>query len=354
MRIAKNAILTSMRPSPSRMHPIATVALVTAGALAATVWFNRGAAKKAERDNPPAGRFLDVDGVRLHYIERGTGETLVLLHGNGSMIQDFETSGLVDLAAKSFRVIVFDRPGYGYSDRPRSTVWTADAQAELIHSAISQLGVSKTVVLGHSWGASVAASLALRHPETVTGLVLVAGYYYPSVRFDVVTASGPAVPAIGDLMRYTVSPMLGRAIWPLLMRKIFGPSTMPAKFAGFPVELALRPSTIRASAAESALMIPNAFAARGHYAELKMPVAIVAGEEDRIVDIEHQSARLHREVPHSTFDRVHGVGHMVHQSATDRVMAAIERASGHGLRSARAEQVVPFATGEAATGSVRT
>ena len=131
-------------------------------------------------------------------------------------------------------------------------------------------------------------------------------------------------------MRYTVSPIIGRAIWPLLLRKIFGPSPTPAKFDGFPVEMALRPSTIRASAAESALMIPNALAARGRYRELTMPVAIVAGEEDRIVDIDSQSARLHAELPQSTFDSLPGVGHMVHQTGPERVMAAIDMACGGG------------------------
>jgi hypothetical protein len=57
--------------------------------LAAIALLNRHLANKAEQDNPPAGRFLDVDGVRLHYVERGSGEPLVLLHGNGSMIQGF-------------------------------------------------------------------------------------------------------------------------------------------------------------------------------------------------------------------------------------------------------------------------
>jgi pimeloyl-ACP methyl ester carboxylesterase len=70
-------------------------------------------AKKAREKNPPSGHFLDVDGVRLHYVERGQGNPLLLLHGNGSMIQDFESSGLITLAAKNHRVIVFDRPGYG-------------------------------------------------------------------------------------------------------------------------------------------------------------------------------------------------------------------------------------------------
>ena len=88
------------------------------GVLAVSALVNRYLAAKAERDNPPAGHFLEVDGVRLHYVERGQGEALVLLHGNGSMIQDFESSGLIEMAAQKYRVIVFDRPGYGHSDRP--------------------------------------------------------------------------------------------------------------------------------------------------------------------------------------------------------------------------------------------
>jgi pimeloyl-ACP methyl ester carboxylesterase len=314
-----------LKPKRSRY---ATAALVTTGVLAASALLNYLFAKRAERANPPQGKFLNIHGVKMHYVERGEGEPLVLLHGNGSMIQDFETSGLIEMAAKSYRVFAFDRPGYGHSDRPRSTIWTANAQAELIHEAMVELGIKRAIVLGHSWGASVAVALALHHPETVGGLVLASGYYYPSMRSDVVTASGPAVPIFGDVLRYTVSPMLGRAMWPLLVRKIFGPSPTPAKFDGFPVEMALRPSTLRASAAESALMIPDAFAAHGHYAEIKMPVAIVAGEADKIVDVARQSARLHDELPQSTFDCVPGVGHMIHQTKPERVMAAIDMASG--------------------------
>ena len=68
----------------------------------------------------------------------------------------------------------------------------------------------------------------------------------------------PAIPLIGDLLSHTLSPLLSRLMWPLLLRKIFGPSPVPEKFKGFPEEMAVRPSQIRASAAESALMIPSA------------------------------------------------------------------------------------------------
>jgi pimeloyl-ACP methyl ester carboxylesterase len=288
---------------------------------------NRRLAKNAENDNPPAGQFLEVNGVRLHYVERGSGAPLVLLHGNGSMIQDFESSGLIDLAAKNYRVIVFDRPGFGHSDRPRNVVWTPAAQAELINSALHRLGVSHAIVLGHSWGASVAVALALKYPTLVQGLVLASGYYYPTLRPDVVALSAPAVPLVGDILGHTLSPIASRVMWPLLMAKIFGPRSVPKKFEGFPKEMALRPSQIRASAAESALMIPDAFHYRDEYTNLKMPVVIVAGDEDRLVDIDAQSTRLHRDVPQSRFHRVPGTGHMIHQTATGVVMSAINEAA---------------------------
>jgi pimeloyl-ACP methyl ester carboxylesterase len=307
----------------TRAHPYTVAAALTVGALAATALVNRHLAKKAAHDNPPTGRFLDMNGVRLHYVERGSGEPLVLLHGNGSMIQDFESSGLIDLAAKNYRVIVFDRPGFGHSNRPRNVVWTPDAQAELIERALDRLGISNAIVLGHSWGASVAVALALKFPDLVSGLVLASGYYYPTARADVVPLSAPALPLVGDVLSYTLLPLINRLIWPLMMAEIFGPQAVPNKFGRFPKEMALRPSQTRASAAESALMIPAAFHFRKHYANLKMPVVIIAGDQDQLIDIDKQSARLHSDVSQSKFHRVPETGHMIHQTATGQVMSAI-------------------------------
>jgi pimeloyl-ACP methyl ester carboxylesterase len=207
--ISTNAVKQLRSPIPLRRRnakapPIAVAAAVVIGALAATALLNRHLAKKAEHDNPAIGRFLDVNGVRLHYVERGTGEPLILLHGNGTMIEDFESSGLIALAAKHYRVIVFDRPGFGYSDRPRNVVWTPDAQAELINQALLRLGVSNAIVLGHSWGASVAVALALKYPALIRGLVLASGYYYPTARADVLAMGTPALPFIGDILSHTL------------------------------------------------------------------------------------------------------------------------------------------------------
>lgn len=314
---------TPIRRRNTNVPSYVATSAVAVAALAAMALVNRHFAKQAERDNPPAGRFLDVDGVRLHYVERGSGEPLVLLHGNGSMIEDFESSGLIELAAKNFRVIVFDRPGFGHSDRPRNVVWTPDAQAALIRHALERLNISNAIVLGHSWGASVAVALALNYPDLVRGLVLASGYYYPTARPDVIAMGMPALPLIGDILSNTLSPLISRAIWPLMLAKIFGPRSVPKKFGAFPKEMALRPSQIRASAAEAALMIPDAFRMRKQYAQLKMPVVIIAGVDDRLIDIDTQSARLHSDISQSRFHRIAGNGHMIQQTATDRVMSAI-------------------------------
>ena len=147
IRRLRAAIPVHHRSEKASTYLVASAVVV--GALAAMAMVNCHLAKNAERDNPASGRFLDVDGVRLHYVERGSGEPLVLLHGNGSMIGDFESSGLIDLASKNYRVIVFDRPGFGHSDRPRGVVWTPDAQADLIRHALARLNVSNATVLGH-------------------------------------------------------------------------------------------------------------------------------------------------------------------------------------------------------------
>ncbi|MDW4761789.1 alpha/beta hydrolase, partial [Escherichia coli] len=83
---------------------------------------------------------------------------------------------VIETAARKYRVIAFDRPGFGHSARPRGTIWTPQAQAELIHRALKQIGIPRAAVVGHSWGASVALALAMEYPKTVAGLVLASGY----------------------------------------------------------------------------------------------------------------------------------------------------------------------------------
>jgi pimeloyl-ACP methyl ester carboxylesterase len=168
-------------------------------------------------------------------------------------------------------------------------------------------------------------ALTLQHPTSVKSLVLVSGYYYPTDRFDAVLQVLQASPVIGDLLRYTLSPLLGRRLgWSSLMSKIFSPATISRSFSDAIKEMALRPSQLHSSAAESTLMIPNAIETQSRYGELMMPVSIVVGADDRVIKAKSQSMQLHENIPGSALHVIPGIGHMVHHGAPAEVMRAIE------------------------------
>jgi len=309
---------------PEALPPaLGVLALAAAAAAAAALW-NRHKAKQAERANPPIGRFVEIDGVRLHYTDTGHGPCVVVLHGNTVPLQDFEASGVIDRLAENHRVIAFDRPGFGYSDRPRNRMWTAQAQAALLQRALLDLGIEKPTVIGHSWGTLVALALAVDFPEQVRGLVLISGYYFPSARLDVAMTAPAAVPVLGDVLRYTVSPFMGRLMLKQTVKAMFAPATMPDDFFdAMPREMLLRPSQIRATSEDAAFMIPAAARLRAHYPSIDVPVRIFAGVGDKIVDPESQSARLHGVLPNSTLEVELDAGHMVHYKIAGLVCASV-------------------------------
>jgi pimeloyl-ACP methyl ester carboxylesterase len=156
--------------------------------------------------------------------------------------------------------------------------------------------------------------------------VLAAGYHFPTARADVVAFSPPAFPLLGDILRYTVSPLVGRLVAPKMIKTMFAPAPVPAPFTdAVPISMMLRPSQIRASAEDAATMTPRAAAARRRYSELtRLPITILAGAEDQVVDAERQSARLHEVLPHSNLRIASGLGHMIHHGAPGMFADAVE------------------------------
>lgn len=100
----------------------------------------------------PRWSFIHHRGTKLHFLEAGHGQSLLVLHGNGASAEDFTTSGIFDKAAATYHVLAFDRPGFGLSPRPAGRPWTAGAQADLIQTAAETLGIERYIVVGHSRG----------------------------------------------------------------------------------------------------------------------------------------------------------------------------------------------------------
>jgi pimeloyl-ACP methyl ester carboxylesterase len=302
-----------------------TAAFAGVAALATLATANYLVARNTERRHPPEGLFITVDGVRLHYSDRGEGSPVVLIHGNAVTGDDWNTSGVAELLLQKHRVIIFDRPGFGYSERPRGHLWTAAQQAELLHKALQQLGIERPVVVGHSWGTIVALALAERHQADTAGLVLLSGYYVWTLRPDVLLVAAGALPVIGDLLRYTISPLLGWLQMPLLKWQMFSPARVPARFqAEYSSAMALRPSQIRATSIDGVLMIPGALALRREYKNLTLPVLIIAGKGDKVV-FKRRSEQLQARIRGSVLQIVKGAGHMVHHLVPGQVAQAVER-----------------------------
>ena len=321
----------------SRRVRLSAIAAASAAAMVGLALRNRRLALRAERRHPPVGRLARLGGVGLHWIDtdpggrRTNGPPVVLLHGNLVTLEDWIASGVLDrLAAAGRRVLLFDRPGFGHSERPEGR-WGAGEQAALLRRAARELGVERPVVVGHSWGALVALAWALDSP--VAGAALVSGYYYPSARLDALLVAPAAAPGLGPLVRHTVAPPFARLTLPSTLKAMFAPRPVPRAFqALFPQELVPRPSQIRATASDGAVMVDEARRLRRRLPKLSAPVLAMAGQADCIVDPHDQTARLAQEIG-ARLVLVPEAGHMVHHAAPD-VLADVILRLAPALRSA--------------------
>jgi pimeloyl-ACP methyl ester carboxylesterase len=322
-QLTRNAIALSHTTSARR-------AAIGVACFAATAVLVSYLARRAERRHRPLGKFLTVSGNPIHYTDRGRGRPVIILHGNGSMVEELEASQLPDGLAADYRVITIDRPGFGNTPRP-DRQWSPEREATLVLEIIRQLGLERPVIVAHSWATLVALSIAIREPEMLSGLVLIGGYYYPTWRADVAVQSIVAAPVIGGLLRHTVWPLAARAATPFMFRHLFFPSRPSAKFlSSYSISMAARPSQLTAVADDTVDMPQAASRLSAHYGEIELPVDIIAGSDDKVVSTKGQSRRLNRELRDSYLDEVPGQGHMVHhahpQLVQRRVAHVFERA----------------------------
>jgi pimeloyl-ACP methyl ester carboxylesterase len=292
------------------------LALAAAGVAGAGA-FVHTRVRAERRAHPARGGFA----AGLHYVEAGFGPPAVFLHGMGSMLQDFELCGVFSRAADTHRAVAFDRPGYGYST-PGANL--PSEQAAMLHKAFRRLGIAQPLIVAHSLGTLVAIAYALRYPDDVRGLVLASGYYYPTVRPDALVLVPPAIPLIGTLMRHTISPLIGRLLWPAWLKMLFAPREVPRYMEHFPTWQALQPKQLHAVGREAALAVPVTAAMRKVYLALRVPVAIVAGAQDRYLSTRAHSRRLHETLANSTYLEVPGAGHMVHHAAPDAIVDVMQ------------------------------
>src|SRR5579871_2078033 len=166
---------------PVLLRNTVVVLIVLAVMLAGLFLFTRLGVQTIEAEHPPAGRFVDVERGRMHVVELGNraAPAVVLLHGSSINLADMRMA-LGDRLERQYHVVLVDRPGHGWSDRPDGAADASPArQAALIHQALERIGVTRAIVVGHSWSGALATAYALAYPASVTGLVLLAPVTHP-------------------------------------------------------------------------------------------------------------------------------------------------------------------------------
>jgi pimeloyl-ACP methyl ester carboxylesterase len=301
----------------------ASILIAALGLAGFTHWRASVREATAEATYPPSGQFVTVSGLRLHYEVAGTGPDLVMIHGASGSLRDL-TFSLRDQLTDRFRVIVVDRPGLGHSD-PVPEIGLA-AQARHIKAGMKTIGVTDPVVLGQSYGGSVA--LAWAQEGGPKALVLV---------------GSPSLPWPGKLdiwYRVTANPV-GRALAvPLAsafvpdsyvrqaIASVFAPDPVPAGYDDFlGTPLTLRRGTLAANVTQVNALRAELVTMEPRYPSLTLPVELIHGTADTIVPLRIHSEPLSRLLPNVTLTVIPGAGHMPHHAHADVVISAILRAA---------------------------
>lgn len=288
---------------------------------------------------PPHGLFVDVDGRQVHAVVSGTGPDLVLIHGAGGSARDY-TFDLAARLAGEFRVIAFDRPGFGWSERIDDDLngpWTTASespveQARHLASAARQLGVERPLVVGHSYGGAVAMGWALEEPAA--GIVILSGATMPwpgdvdwTYRILGSLPGGAALPPF-------VSAFVPRSYVEGALESVFAPQPVPDRYlADAGVMMATRIDTLRANARQVNALRPHVVEMSQRYGEVEIPVEILHGTADTTVYASVHAEPLARVLPDAGLTILQGVGHMPHHVEQDAVMDVIYRAAKRaGLR----------------------
>ncbi len=281
-------------------------------------------ARRAEEEFPPEGEFVMVEGVRIHFVRRGKGRPLILLHGSEGTLSDF-TETIFDLLANDYEVIALDRPGHGFSETPRLSN-TPELQAHLILLVLERLGIRSPILVGHSWSSLLALVYALETPDRIGGLVLLSPYVYPPSTSPSPLLKLPSFPVCGAWISAILLLPLKRKLIEHHLRLGFLPASVPSDYSRRAVSLWQRyPAQIKAFAEESRMERSTMRQYSAHYPKIKLPVLIVTGDEDRAVNASENAIRLARELPDAQLEIFKGVGHAVLHGSAERICAAIHQ-----------------------------
>jgi pimeloyl-ACP methyl ester carboxylesterase len=303
-------------------------AVVLVAALAILALLTQIGVLVLQRTFPAQGTTIQVSGASLNLVDIGprdaAGPPIVMIHGASSNLEVMRQP-LGDRLAENHRVILVDRPGHGWSTRVGLDDSTPAIQGRMIDEALQELGVSRAILVVHSWSGALGARMALDYPHRVAGLVMLAPVAYPWPGGVGWYNKAVTTPVIGPLLAYTVTLPLGLLLTEPGVRSVFLPQIMPQGFVGkTATPLLLRPREFLANARDLVTLKAAVAEQAPRYADITAPTVLIAGDVDKTVSTNIHSRPLVAALPNAKLIVLPDVGHMVQNAAPDLVISEVE------------------------------
>lgn len=284
----------------------------------------------------PAEYFIDIENTRVRYVEAGAGPVVVLIHGNAGSVDDFDFEKL-GLLCRDHRVIAVDRPGHGKSSRPSDADAKLQYQTRLLHETLSRLGVTHPMLVGHSWGGSLALAYAVKYGTEVSAIVLLAPAAYSDGSHDQFMRVVLKTPIVGDVSLTIGRVIFGEHLLRKELRRAFYPSSVPEEYLRQACSSWLRHKQLRAILEDEYSLDKDLEKVSRHYSEISIPVVIVTGDHDKVVSAKHNAYRLKSSIAHAQLIELKNTGHQVPQTHPESIFNAVtliwnSSASNGGVR----------------------
>ena len=247
--------------------------------------------QKIKRSIPKFGKITTLKDAEIHWYETGHGRPIIMLHGLAGNLRNF-TYALTDKLNQDFRVISIDRAGCGWSKRSRPESATLHEQARIISEFIKKEKIEKPLIVGHSLGGAIALTLALEHKDKISGLALIC----PVTQMiddipDIFRFLNISNKWFRIFLAYTLSSLIGILTREKSFKTAFSPEPVCNNFAikggG---DFALSSNSFIKTSEDLTFAISSAPSVVGRENELKLPIGVLFGEDDEILD-----AKLHGE-----------------------------------------------------------
>ena len=316
------------------MHLIYNALLVIIALFVGLALVTQIGAALIERGNPPVGTFATVNGTRMHFVHvprpaNATLPPIVFLHGASGNLLD-QMRPIRALLEGRAEMLFVDRPGHGWSSRGPDRNSTLVGQADTLDALMTEVGIGRAVIVGHSFGGAVVATFAVTHPGRVSGLVFLSAATHPwpggGTSWYYTLA---ARPIIGWIFVETLALPAAYFRMAAATVGVFSPNKEPDRYAADAgIALVLRPKHFRANAIDVAALYEQVTEIAPRYREIAAPTVVITGDRDGVVLEEIHSVGLVRDIKDAELVQVHNLGHKPDWVAPELTVAAIETVSG--------------------------